>query len=128
MAHSDPPPLSETQMEIMHVVWEQGEVTLGQVWRTLSTRRKVARNTVQTLLTRLVEKGWLRSRAEGRVFHYSAAYPRESTLRQIVQRLVHTAFGGSTEGMVMALLDGQPLTQAEADRIRARIEQAEKGQ
>ena len=59
------PPLSEAQLEIMNVVWDRGEVTVAQVWKILSTRRKVARNTVQTMLARLEEKGWLRCDSEG---------------------------------------------------------------
>ena len=51
------PPLSEAQTEIMNVVWEHGEATLAQVCAALATRRELARNTVQTQLTRLVEKG-----------------------------------------------------------------------
>ncbi len=128
MLPSELPPLSEGQLEIMNIVWEQGEVTLGQVWKALSARRNVARNTVQTLLTRLVEKGWLRSRAEGKIFHYSSAYPRESTLRDILQRLVDTAFQGSTEGLVMTLLEDQEISNEEADRIRAMIDRAERKQ
>lgn len=123
---SELPTLSETQMEIMDIIWERGEATLGDVWRSLSLRRKVASNTVQTLLTRLVDKGWLRYRAVGKVFHYSAVHPRETTLQQVVRRLVRTAFKGSNEGLVMALLDGQDLDKDEADRIRALIEKAER--
>jgi predicted transcriptional regulator len=122
----DLPPLSEAQLEIMDVVWDRGEATLGDVWSLLSSRRPVARNTVQTLITRLVEKGWLRYRAEGKVFHYSATRPRAATLRGLVRRLVDTAFRGSSEGLVMALLDDKPLEEGEAARIRALIEQAEK--
>ena len=114
-------------MEIMNVTWECGEVTLGDVWMELHKRRPVARNTVQTLLTRLVDKGWIEYRAEGKVFHYSAAVPRQAALSRVVQRLVDTAFKGSTEGLVVALLDGQELGVDEARRIRELIEEAEKG-
>lgn len=119
-------PLSEARIEIMNVVWNRGETTLGEVWKELSARRPVARNTVQTHLTRLVEKGWLRTRAEGRVFGYSAAVPRKPALRRMAQRLVQTAFAGSTEGLIMALLEGRELSKAEADRIRSLIKRAER--
>src|SRR5579859_5588268 len=122
----DPPPLSQAQLEIMDVVWGRGETTLGEIWKSLSRRRRVARNTIQTLLTRLVEKGWLRARMEGKTLHYSAVHPRDTTLRGLVQRLVNTAFQGSTEGMIMALLDDQEISTEEADRIRAIIEKAER--
>jgi predicted transcriptional regulator len=123
---SELPPLTEAQIEIMNVVWDRGETTLGEVWGELSARRKVARNTVQTLLNRLVEKGWLRARPSGKAFRYSAAVPRESTLRQMVRQFVRTAFAGSAEGMMMALLEGSELSKEEADRIRSLIEKAER--
>ena len=101
------PSLSEAQMEIMNVVWDQPETTLGEIWRELRGRRDIAKNTIQTLLTRLVDKGWLEYRAEGKVFHYRSAVPRQPTMQHVVSRLVETAFNGSAEGLVMALLDGQ---------------------
>ena len=122
------PALSEGQLEIMNVTWELGEGTLGDVWRELNRKRPVARNTVQTLLSRLVDKGWMTYRVEGKTFHYSAAVPREATLRHVAQRLVETAFRGSTEGLVMALIEGQKLDSEEANRIRDLIDRAERGE
>jgi predicted transcriptional regulator len=121
-----PPRLSEAQLEIMNVVWDHGEVTVGEVWRALSARRKVARNTVQTMLVRLEERGWLRCQTDSHAFRYSAAVPREATLGTMIRRLVDTAFGGSAEGLVMALLDGRGVSRDEADRIRTMIDRAEK--
>lgn len=119
------PPLSEAQTEIMNVIWEQGEATLAQVYAALATRRELARNTVQTQLTRLVDKGWLLHRAEGKMFYYRATVPRKDARTRVVQRLVDAIFGGSAEGLMMTLLDGRKLSKTEADRIRALIEQAE---
>src|SRR5271165_1198653 len=101
------PSLSEAQMEIMNVVWDRGEATVADVWRVLSTRRKIARSTVVTMLTRLEQKGWLSCDQEGHAFRYRAALPREATLGTMIRRLVDTAFGGSAEGLVMALLHGR---------------------
>jgi predicted transcriptional regulator len=119
------PPLSEAQLAIMNVVWERGEVTVAGVWEALAARRPVARNTVQTLMTRLDEKGWLRHRADGKTFHYSAAVDRSGALGGIVSRLVETAFAGSAEGLVMTLLDGRGVSKEEAERIRALVDRAE---
>src|SRR5579872_1236861 len=107
------PRLSEAQLELMHIIWESGETTVGEVWRRLATRRRVARNTVLTLMERLVKKGWLRRRTAGHAFSYSAAVERQVTLGRIVGRLVDTAFGGSAEGLVIALLDERGVTAAE---------------
>ena len=119
------PALSEAQTEIMNVVWEHGEATLAQVCTALAVRRELARNTVQTQLTRLVEKGWLLHRSEGKAFYYRATVPREEARSRVVKRLVDAVFEGSAEGLVMTLLDGRKLSKEEANRIRALIERAE---
>ena len=122
----DLPQLSEAQLEIMNVVWRAGEATVGEIWKALAGRRKVARNTVLTLMERLEKKGWLRRRVDGHVYRYSAAVGREATLGKIVGRLVDTAFDGSTEGLMMALLDERGVTPAEAERIREMIDKAKR--
>src|SRR5436305_1749492 len=118
-------PLSEAQLEIMNIVWARGEVTVADVWKALAGRRKVARNTIQTLMARLEEKGWLLCRDEGHAFRYRAAEPRGATLGAMVRKLVDTAFEGSAEGLVLALLDGRGVSKDEAKRIRAMIDRAE---
>jgi BlaI family transcriptional regulator, penicillinase repressor len=119
------PPLSEAQMEIMNVVWDRGEATVADVWKALSSRRKVARSTVVTMLVRLQEKGWLSCDDDGHAFRYQAAVPREATLGEVVRRLVDTAFGGSAEGLVMALLHDRGVSKEEARRIKKMIDRAE---
>jgi BlaI family penicillinase repressor len=116
--------LSEAQLEIMTIVWERGEVMLGDVWTVVSRRRSVAKNTVQTLLSRLVDKGWLRVREEGRGFRYRAAKGKSGALGGLIARLVEKVFRGSAEGLVLALLEGRGVSEEEASRIRSLIAEA----
>ena len=51
------PPLSDAQLQVMHEVWAGGEVTVSGVWAALAARRKVARDTVLTVMDRLANKG-----------------------------------------------------------------------
>jgi predicted transcriptional regulator len=118
------PALSEAQLEIMHAVWEGGEVTVTDVWTALSRRRRVARNTVLTLMDRLEKKGWLTRRVAGPAHYYTAASPRAAALGGVVRRLVDAAFAGSAEGLVLALLEGRGVSDEEARRIRRLIDNA----
>ncbi len=118
--------LSEAQLEIMSVVWDREEVSVSEIWEVLGARRPLARNTVQTMVTRLEEKGWIRHRTLGKTFLYSPVVSREETLGSMVDQLVETAFDGSAEGLVLALLEGRGLSQQEAKRIRAMIDEADK--
>ena len=117
------PALSDAQLEIMNVVWELGEASVADVWRQLSAHRKIARNTVQTTLVRLEEKGYLRHRVVGNAFRYSATIEREKTVRGMLRSLLDGAFQGSTEGLLMALLEDSPPSEDELKRIRKSLSQ-----
>jgi BlaI family transcriptional regulator, penicillinase repressor len=119
------PALSETQLEIMNVVWDGGEVTVTDVWNVLARHRPVARNTVLTLMDRLEKKGWLKRRVDGQVHYYTAAAPRAATLGRVVHRLVDAAFAGSADALVLALLEGRGVSAEEARRIRKLIDRAQ---
>src|SRR5947207_15045461 len=123
-----PPPLSAAQLQLMNVVWDRGETGVAEIWQELSKRRgddaPVARNTVQTTLSRLAAKGWLRYRQDGNTFLYTAAHPRRRALGGLVSRLIDTAFAGSASLMVLSLIEDGRLSEEEARRIRDLIDQA----
>jgi len=121
---SDLPPLSEAQLEIMNVIWHRGEATVGEVWDDLKQQRGIARNTVQTTIARLDDKGWLKHRTVGNKFLYRAVSPRGATQKKIVGRMLDTVFEGSAEGLLLALLEQRPLSEQEAARIRDLLDSA----
>lgn len=116
--------LSGAQLEIMDVIWEMGEAGVADVWQILSKRRDLARNTVLTMMTRLEEKGWLTRRREGNSFVYAPSEARSTTHKNLLGWVLEKAFKGSTEGLLLALLDGRRLKADEAARIRRMIEDA----
>jgi BlaI family transcriptional regulator, penicillinase repressor len=119
--------LSPAQREIMEIVWERGEVTVHEVRHILSRTRKVARNTVRTLVERMEDKGWLKHRVQGRTFLYMSTRPRHDTIGQKVREIVETLCGGSPETLVTALLDYRGLRADELKRIRQLLDQAQAG-
>ena len=116
-------PLSDALLEVMNVVWEKGETTVGDVRNALP--RKLAGNTIQTMLSRLVEKGWLNTRKEGRAFVYCPTVKKSATLQNVVTRMIDNAFEGSASGLVMALLNARGISTEERDRIQAMINDAQ---
>ena len=118
--------LSGAQLEVMSVIWELGEASVADVWRELSRKRTIARNTVQTTLVRLEEKGFLQHRVVGNAFRYQATVARQKTVREMLRSLLNGAFQGSTEGLVMALLEEAPPSEDELKRIRKSLNQLPK--
>ena len=124
MAKADSSPLTDAQREIMEIVWERGEVTVSEVRQALAQRRELARNTVQTMIVRLEDKGWLKHRERRRTFVYSANRPRTASLGAKVAQMVDRLFAGSPEEMVTALIEYRGLSPDEAQRIRRMIDKA----
>lgn len=125
MAKDETSMLTAAQREIMQVIWRRGEATVSEVREALASRRELARNTVQTMIVRLEEKGWLKHRENGRTFSYSANRPRSASLGAKVAQLVDRWFAGAPEEMVTALIEYRGLSTDEAERIRRMIEAAE---
>lgn len=123
-------PLSAAQMEIMEIIWDhsgQLEWSVTEVQQHLGALgRDLARNTVQTMMLRMEEKGWLKHRAAGRTFLYAATCAKEVSLGNEVKRLLDDSFQGSVEGLVNSLLQTTKLRKGEASRIRKLIDDAEK--
>lgn len=124
MAKRSESPPSSAQLEVLNVVWDKGEAGIAEIWEELSKRRTVARNTVQTTVARLEARGLLRYRQVGNAFVYSAARPRHRVVGGLVARLIESAFGGSASSLVLSLLEDGALTKAEAEQIRAIIDDA----
>jgi len=117
--------LTAAQREVMEIVWKAGEVSVSQVRDRLPKHRVLSRNTIQTVMVRLEERGWLKHREEARTFIYSAKLPRTVSLGAKVAQLVDQFFGGSPDDMVTALIEYRGLTIEEADRIRSMLQAVE---
>lgn len=126
MPSGDSLPLTEAQRAIMEVIWSRGEVSVSEVRDALAQqKRDLARNTVQTMMVRLEERGWLQHREMGRTYVYSAARPKTVSLGAKVSQMVDRLFAGSPEDLVNALIEYRGLSNDESERIRLMIEQAE---
>lgn len=126
MPKSDPPPLSPVQLEIMNAVWNRGEASVSEVWKELLADRKISRGSVQTMLIRLEEKGWLTHREVGQAFLYEPVFPRDATQQRLAKELADDVFGGSTEGLIRSLLQSRPVSKDEAQRLHDMIDEAER--
>ncbi len=82
------PPLSEAQTELLNILWDKGECSVIEVLDVLKSKRAVARNTVQTMLTRLEDKGWLTHREASGVFYFKPTVTREQSQQRAVSQLL----------------------------------------
>lgn len=63
-----PPKLGKVQLQIMQVLWQQGQATAREITDELSRHKPIAHSTVQTLLRKLETKGAVRHETQERTF------------------------------------------------------------
>ena len=112
-----PGPLTEVELEIMHVVWELGNATVKQVHDVLSARRPVAYTTVMTMLGLLAKKGHLKREESGKAFVYRPAYTKGRVVSKMLDDFVSRVFHGSARPLVLALLKDKKISKRDLDEI-----------
>jgi predicted transcriptional regulator len=119
------PTLTPLELEIMKVVWTQGEATGREVYETLRERRKVAYTTVMTMLRVLETKGHLTKRREEPAHVYSPTRPKRVVVRSMVREFLDRVFDGSVEPLLVHLVKDRRLSEAQLDELLARIRESE---
>jgi BlaI family transcriptional regulator, penicillinase repressor len=125
MAKKSLSPLGETEMEVLHHVWDLGEASVADVHERILRNRKVAYTTIMTVMKNLATKGYLRFEQRGVTYIYRAARPPEEVRHSLVQRLVSKVFEGSAVALVQTLVRNQDLSDEERAEIARMIESME---
>src|ERR1043165_1314665 len=92
--------LTEQELEIMKIVWEQPSVTVRDVYETLLERRKVAYTTVMTMMKILEQKGYLVRKQVDRAYVYRPAQSKNRVVRGMVRDFINRVFNGSAEPLL----------------------------
>jgi predicted transcriptional regulator len=100
--------LTPLELEIMQVLWASGPSPVAGVQDRLGG--DLAYTTVQTMLNVLLRKKKVRRTQVGRAFTYEAAVTRDRATGAALKDLVSRMFGGSSEAMLMALINTQAIT------------------
>lgn len=102
--------LTRLELEIMQYVWDLGEAAVSEILEAIPSAKRPAHTTVQTILTRLEEKGAVRrTRKIGNAHLYEAAITRKRVYQRLITELLDL-FGGSPEPMVSHLVETGKLT------------------
>lgn len=118
-------PLGETEMEILHHVWELEEATVKQVRNRILESREVAYTTIMTVMKNLAEKGYLKYRKEGVSYVYSPAREPDTVRYNLIGNLIKKVFKGSPKELVQTLVKSEELTKKDFSEIKQMIDRME---
>jgi BlaI family transcriptional regulator, penicillinase repressor len=110
--------VTNTELAILQVLWDQGERTRRQVADVVYPGGGEAHYaTVQNLLGRLERKGFVRSNRNGNVLVFTATVDRDELIRRRLQGLADKLCGGAAAPLIMNLFRSQPLSAAEVEQL-----------
>lgn len=118
--------LGDAELEIMLVIWEaQGPVTSSYVLAALEGKRDWKLSTLMTVLSRLVDKGFLQLNKEGRSNFYTPIVAEEDYRRSESKDVLEKLFGNNIRAMVSSLVGGKAVSEEDIHALRQYLDDIE---
>jgi predicted transcriptional regulator len=113
------PPLANAELSVMELLWDEGRLTARRVRERLYPgAEKAQHGTVQRLLQRLEDKGFVLRERDLGVQLFSAIVSREDYAASQLESLAQRLTGGSIAPLVTHLIEERRLTRSEIERLR----------
>ncbi len=120
---------TDSELEILEILWETGTATVRQVNEELEHKGKnVGYTTTLKMMQIMTEKGLLDRDMDGRTHVYRPLIQAGTARNALIDRVANVAFGGSAMKLVLQALGNHKATREELDEIKALIDTLEKEQ
>ncbi|MGD0087280.1 MAG: BlaI/MecI/CopY family transcriptional regulator [Verrucomicrobiota bacterium] len=113
--------LTEAEWSIIKAVWEQEPCTAPAIQEKLHRATDWTYSTVRTLMDRMVVKGVLKARKEGKLTIYHSVVTRAQAQRGELFYALKHAFNGALTPMVQCLLENNDLDVDELQKLESFI-------
>lgn len=121
------PKPTDSELEILQILWRNGPSTVKMVNENLNQKKDVGYTTTLKLMQIMFDKGLVRRNEEERSHIYSAALEENQIQTALIEKLLETAFSGSAAKLVMQALGNSKPSKDELDKIRELINNIDRG-
>lgn len=119
--------LSNSEWEIMNVLWEDSGRTISQIVARLNEKKFWDKHTVITMLNRMEKKGAVSYKRNGRAKEYYSVISQNDTVMQETEQFLDRVFAGSLSLMVNSFLSNGKIGKEELDELYQMIKEADRG-
>lgn len=119
---------TESELEILRVLWEKGPSTVREVHEILEQSKDAGYTTTLKLMQIMHEKGLLQRDASSKTHIYASAVSQENTQRQLLDKMIDTVFNGSASQLVLQALGNHKSSKEELEKIKEYLNEIEKQQ
>ena len=95
---------TESELEILQILWQKGVATVREVHEELARTKDVGYTTTLKLMQIMHEKGLVKRDESMRTHIYQAAVNKEKTQKHLLNKMIDSLFGGSSTQLVLQAL------------------------
>jgi predicted transcriptional regulator len=114
---------TESELEILQVLWKMGRATVRDVHEELSKTKASGYTTTLKLMQIMDEKGLVVRDTSSKTHIYRAAYSQEKAQSSALDKILSTVFEGSTSDLVIQALGHHKASKDEIDAIKKYLDQ-----
>ena len=120
--------LPDTELKVMQAIWHiESPASTSAVREELQKERPWNLSALQTLLGRLVRRGFLQTEKQGKSRYYTPLVTEEDYLAEGSRRYFQKWTGGSLRDLVACLYENHSVTKEDLEELKAFIEDETEG-
>lgn len=114
---------TESELEILQILWQRGQATVREVHEELSTIKDVGYTTTLKLMQIMHEKGIVKRNDANKTHIYEALLNKEATQQHLIGKMMNSLFDGSASQLVMRALGSSKPSKTEIEKIQQLLDQ-----
>ena len=120
------PHISEAEWKIMKICWGTSPISAQDIILRAGAGNEWHPKTVKTMLNRLVKKGALGFKKEGRAYLYEPLVAENDCVTAESKSFLERVFGGALQPMLAHFVENQKLSPQEISQLKTLLKQKEK--
>lgn len=115
--------ITDAELEIMKELWENKQLSLNELTEKLNEKEPRNKNTIKTLLYRLIEKGTVKSiNKNQKENEFKANISKEKYLKKENQSFLNKLYNGNTSNMLLNFVENKEISKEELKKLIEMIE------
>ncbi len=120
------PDLSPGEFELMDILWQCGAASVREVQAALEPERRLSRNCIATVLTRMKAKGYVDAREKNFAWDFRPLITRDQVVKCKLDDFVNRLFGGEVLPLLSYAAESGKLTTEQAKAL-AKMAKSDRG-
>jgi predicted transcriptional regulator len=109
---------TESELEILQVLWTKGTASVREVHEELAKSKDVGYTTTLKLMQIMFEKGLVKRDATFKTHIYEPQVSKDKTQKHLLNKMIDTLFGGSPTQLVLQALGNHKASEEELEAIQ----------